>query len=90
MNEGLNLIVSQPDLSIDLTDAEVDTLYDYFNLCGEEYLFYQKGYIYPEVWASWVKGMNIFFRNQRVNNLWLVEAKTSSYYGLIIEKVKSL
>jgi hypothetical protein len=32
---------------------DIQKLYDYFNLCGEEYLYYRKGYIFPEVWEAW-------------------------------------
>lgn len=39
LNEELNRIKSQDSISL----QDCNTLYDYFNLCGEEYLFYQQG-----------------------------------------------
>lgn len=58
---------------------------DYFNLCAEEYLFYKKGYIYPEVWASWCRGMLYYLNNEAFRTLWDQEVKTNSYYGLSID-----
>jgi hypothetical protein len=57
-------------------------LFDYFNLCGEEYLFYSQGYVYPEVWKAWFNGMEFFRPNPRIRQLWNEELKTGSYYGL--------
>ena len=54
---------------------------DYFNLCAEEYLFYEVGYIYERVWEAWYNGMKQFGRDQRVTELWLREIQTDSYYG---------
>ena len=69
-----------------LSEAETATLSEYFNLCAEEFLFYQKGYIYPEVWASWVAGMNIYFACPWINKLWKDEISSLSYYGLDVDK----
>ncbi len=82
LNGALNEIIKEEDVSVFLKDSEKIILYDYFNLCAEEYLFYCKGYIYPEVWEYWVKGMGIYFKNPRVRKEWLEEKKTASYYGL--------
>ena len=67
-------------------DGAFNTLNDYFNLCGEEYLFYRRGFIYPEVWGSWVRGMNIYFKDDRIQELWLEELRNESYYGLDVGK----
>ena len=84
LNEGLNRIIgTSPNAK--LTRQDRDLLYDYFNLCGEEYLFYKQGYIYPEVWKAWRNGMQIYFRNKRVKKLWGEELKTGSYYGLRLD-----
>jgi hypothetical protein len=80
LNEKLNEILSG-NLSDALKQEEKDVLYKYFNLCAEEYLFHDKGYIPKEVWASWINGMTIFFENQRICALWKDEDKTGSYYG---------
>src|SRR4051794_30481675 len=44
LNDAVNNIVMNHKDS--LTLAEKNTLNDYFNLCGEEFLFFRKGYIY--------------------------------------------
>ncbi|MGD0349412.1 MAG: hypothetical protein ABSB84_03750 [Verrucomicrobiota bacterium] len=67
-----------------LTPDEIKLLYDYFNLCAEEYLYYRKGFIYPQVWDAWLNGMVIFFRNSRIRLLWEKELQTNSYYGFTI------
>ncbi len=38
--------------------------------------------IYREVWRAWVKGMETYFRKEKVRELWDCESKTDSYYGL--------
>ena len=84
LNEELKKI--KDDSNIELTETEKFLLSDYFNLCGEEYLFYKNGYIYPEVWESWVNGMRIFLKIEKIKVEWMNEFKTNSYYGLDIEK----
>jgi hypothetical protein len=81
MNEQLNSISRRPSVE-ELKDHEITTLFNYFNLCGEEYLYYSQGYIYPEVWKAWHNGMMIFRENPRIQKLWDEELKTDSYYGL--------
>ncbi|MGI8641732.1 MAG: hypothetical protein ACR2MG_17530 [Pyrinomonadaceae bacterium] len=91
LNEKLNDILENKKGLKELESHEIDTLYDYFNLCGEEYLFYCKGYIYPEVWNSWVAGMEIFYNKPRIKELWLKELGTHSYYNLNVdEEIKQL
>lgn len=53
---------------------------DYFNLCAEEYLFYEMGYIYDCVWDAWYNGMKQFGNDMRVAELWKQEIQTDSYY----------
>lgn len=86
MNENLNAIVKANKANQDFEDHEIFTLYDYFNLCGEEYLFYRRGYIYPEVWRSWVAGMKFYHDDKRIQRLWAKELSSQSYYGLDISK----
>ena len=81
MNEKLNAIVKGPE-DQELQSKEKDTLYDYFNLCGEEYLYYKLGYIFPPVWKAWYNGMKYFIKNQRIAAVWTEEKKSDSYYGL--------
>ena len=80
MNKALNSIYSG-STNEPLTKEEVDQLYDYFNLCAEEYLYYRKGYIYPEVWEAWLAGMKYFYDNPRIQALWDREIASGSYYG---------
>jgi len=81
MNEKLNAIPDKPE-EMEIDDKERKILFDYFNLCGEEYLFFSQGYIYPEVWLAWHKGMKIFRKNSRIKREWDKELETGSYYGL--------
>ena len=80
MNERVASICDSNDAR--LNPEEATQLIDYFNLCGEEYLYYKRGYIPPEVWEAWFLGMQIVISSPRVNELWRVEASTGSYYGL--------
>lgn len=70
--------------SLEVTPNERDLLIDYFNLCGEEYFFYQKGYIDPIVWNAWLNGMRFIVSAPRIQAVWRLEQKTNSYYGLNI------
>jgi hypothetical protein len=54
-------------------------------LCGEEYLYYKKGYIFPSAWKAWCNGMTFFINNSRVLKVWESEAKSNYYYGLQID-----
>ena len=57
-------------------------LIDYFNLCGEEYLYCTKGYIDPVVWKAWHKGMQEHIGNPAIGKIWQEEKSKDSYYGL--------
>ncbi len=89
MNGKLNAIVRRS--GTDLEPDDVMRLFDYFNSCGEEYLFYQRGYVYPEVWRSWVAGMKYYYKDPKIQKLWVHELSSESYYGLDIEgEIKKL
>ena len=85
-NEKLNRICSEklPD-STPFNSDQIDTLYNYFNLCGEEHLYFQKGFIYRETWQSWKNGMKFFRKNSRIKILWDEELRTGSYYELTFD-----
>ena len=87
MNERLYLLC-EDSTDQPLTRDETNFLYDYFNLCAEEYLYYRKGFIYPEVWLAWRKGMQIFLACPRIRKLWEKELATASYYGLTISCIE--
>jgi hypothetical protein len=70
-------------------DAQLEKrLVDYFNLCAEEFLYYQRGYIYPTVWQAWCRGMLQYLRINAVRKLWESEVKTGSYYGLTMKEIE--
>jgi len=82
MNDDMNRIHQQPS-DAPLTEDEKKKLFKYFNLCGEEYLYYDKGFICEEVWKDWIKGMGYFRKNARIKDFWDKElGDNDSYYGL--------
>lgn len=82
LNEHLDAILKSE--RIELLSEEKNILIDYFNLCGEEYLYFRKGYIDPVIWSAWENGMKSIFSNSKVRSFWECEKKTESYYGLPI------
>ena len=80
LNDGLNAIRSAP-ITGALSTNEKEHLFTYFNLCAEEYFFYQSGYIDRRVWESWRRGMKFFFQDPRIRELWEQDCKADSYYG---------
>lgn len=72
----------------DLTDEQRDKIVDYFNLYGEEYLFFKEGYIHADVWQSWCRGMLYYMEKEPFSSLWCAEQRTSSYYGLSLEVIR--
>jgi hypothetical protein len=87
LNEELNKIYSL-EAGRELQVGEIQTLYNYFTLCGEEYLYYRKGYIFPEVWESWLNGMRYFYQKDRIGKLWQQELKQNSYYGFKVSMLE--
>jgi hypothetical protein len=79
LNEGLNRIAR--DTSVTLTEQDCQTLFDYFNLCAEEYLYFKNGFIEQSVWDSWLNGMRHFAEVEKIRRLWESEARQNSYYG---------
>jgi len=80
LNEELNRIYRQPKDEI-LRADEIDVLFNYFNLCAEEYFYFQEGFVHPQVWQAWKNGMKFFRRNPRIKKLWDQELRADSYYG---------
>lgn len=66
----------------DLTEKERSKVIDYLNLCGEEYLYFKRGYIEPSVWQAWNNGMKAAASAQSIRSIWDAEKKTGSYYDL--------
>jgi hypothetical protein len=80
LNEGLNEIHGLLEDAM-LSYHQRNRLYDYFNLCAEEYLFYRRGYILPQVWDSWLNGMRFYYKHRVIADLWELELNQESYYG---------
>ena len=83
LNNRLDTLLVK-DGALMLTNEDKQLLYDYFNLCAEEYLYFKSGYIDAEVWLSWLKGMKIFLSNSDVRRLWQEELNSGSYYGFTL------
>ena len=86
LNDNLNEIVLSKD-NVALTIEQKNKLDDYFNLCGEEYLYFKQGYIYPDVWESWKNGMRSIVAHPKIREHWVSESATGSYYGLEFDGV---
>jgi len=65
-------------------------LIDYFNLCSEEFLFYQEGYIHPVVWRAWCRGVLSYLKAPHIRAVWdeEVERDKDSYYGLTADTLR--
>jgi hypothetical protein len=89
LNDRLNAIVGglQAEPGASLTDADRQTLFDYFNLCAEEFLFAEAGCLDPEVWKSWRRGMRVFAAPAAIRSLWEGELASGSYYGFSLQVV---
>ena len=62
---------------------------DYFNLCSEEFFYYQQGIIPRDVWSAWCCGMLEYLADERIAALWDEEEGRGSYYGLTRKAVES-
>lgn len=89
LNNKLNdLVLLRADEPI-VKPEHLHTLYDYFNLCAEEYLYFRAGYIDSEVWRSWVRGMAYFAANSEIRRVWQRELEQGSYYGFNLKLLES-
>jgi hypothetical protein len=84
LNDKLNHIYfDEQPADKPFTDDERKTLYQYFNLCGEEWLYAKKGFIWREAWTAWENGMKFFQKNPRIKDFWNKDlSDNDSYYGL--------
>lgn len=73
----------------EITQEQRNLIVDYFNLCAEEYLFYQEGYIHRRVWRSWCRGMAWYLKRHPFKDVWNEEIRTESFYGLTEEIIRS-
>ena len=82
MNEALAAIAIKA--YAELTAEERSKVLDYLNLCGEEYLYFKRGYIEPSVWQAWNNGMKSVASAASIRGVWETERKTGSYYDLLL------
>jgi predicted NAD/FAD-binding protein len=80
MNEDLATITEKGD--IELAREDRLKVVDYLNLCGEEYLYFKRGYIEPSVWQAWSRGMKAIVAAPAIQRIWRAEKSTGSYYDL--------
>lgn len=86
LNDRLNALLVNQGGTV-FGPKEQQLLYDYFNLCAEEYLYFKSGYIDHEVWQSWLKGLSYFASNAEIRRLWSAELEAGSYYGFTLQLV---
>lgn len=84
LNECLYDIINSGKELEELSFKEKDKVYDYFNLCAEEYYWYKKNRISPTVWKSWKNGMDFWYSKPIIKEMWKEEMANSnsreSYY----------
>lgn len=87
LNDLLNGLRENPNRELKTEDKKL--IYDYFNLCSEEYLWMKKGRIPSDVWEAWKAGIQSNLEIPQVKVLFNEEAKDKktrkSYYGLVEE-----
>jgi hypothetical protein len=86
LNDKLTEIATQRTLP---SPQDRQVVVDYFNLCAEEYLFFRRGYITPEVWRSWCRGMRVYILQEPFRGLWDEEEKSDAFYGLSFKEIES-
>jgi hypothetical protein len=80
--DKLNDALMRLSASDDWSDQDKCKVVDYLNLCAEEYLFFKRGYIVPEVWQAWCRGMQQYLEVPQIAQICVKELATRSYYGL--------
>jgi hypothetical protein len=67
---------------------------DYFNLCSEEYLWYERGRVPRKVWEAWEAGILENLSIPTVKQIFIedteTERKRKSYYGFVEEIMKKI
>jgi hypothetical protein len=88
LNDDLQFIHDHYRTTEELQKAEnyaylKNRIIDFFNICAEEYFWYQKDRIDKNVWMSWNAGMKFWYRVPAIKDLWIEETKEeglTSYY----------
>ena len=86
LNQRLNAIAETAKIEIGPENRQI--LFDYFNLCAEEYLYFRAGYIDESVWQSWIRGMKVFADVPAMGKLWQLELEGGSYYGFSLRELE--
>ena len=67
-----------------LSSEERYQIVKYLNLCGEEYLYFRRGFIDPAVWEAWSAAMKSYLENPLIAAVWDQEKGVGSYYDMPI------
>jgi hypothetical protein len=86
LNQPLNLIADGKLAEIGAEERQ--TLMDYFNLCAEEYLYFDAGYIDDAVWRAWARGMKCYADVPAIRAIWVKELESGSYYGFSMRELE--
>lgn len=91
-NDKLMKIKNNTQNKLDQEDENL--VIDYFNLCAEEFLWYERGRIPKKVWKSWRSGILVNLKDEKIQSIYDAEMETKeakeSYYGLDKELKKYL
>ena len=87
LNDDLNEIRNRP-IGQPIVNADHKVLYEYFNLCAEEYLYANAGYIDSRVWCAWQNGMCYFNEDSEIRDFWKFELLQNSYYGFTLDCIQ--
>ncbi len=84
LKEGRVLIFKQNN---DLEFQKKLFIYDYLNLCAEEYFWFREGMINVNVWDNWFSGIQYFLQNDDIISVIKSERgepySQKSYYGFL-------
>ena len=89
LSDRLNALVQSNDEPF-IRKNDLQVLYDYFNLCAEEYFYFCAGYIDTDVWHAWLNGMRHFAKHAEVRRIWQRELDQGSYYGFSLRLVEPI
>jgi hypothetical protein len=87
LNRQLNAIADVAETGVQGEDGQI--LVDYFNLCAEEYLYFNAGYIDTAVWSSWARGMKFYADVPGIRRIWEQELESGSYYGFSLREIET-
>lgn len=88
LNEDLKRITDENIPAVSLLPEDEALIVDYFNLCAEECLFYQEGFIHQKAWQALCRGMLGYLRRHPFKDIWNEEVKSDSFYGLTLEVIE--